>query len=220
MKQSPPRRALIFQGGWEGHEPAKVAALLADDLRAANFDPLVVDSTEILADAEQMRTFDVIVPCWTTGKLSPEQSAGLLTAVREGAGLAGVHGGMGDAFRGNIDYEWMVGGHFVGHPHVGAYTVRKTAVAHPITDGTPEEFAYSSEQYYMMVDPVITVLAETIYVYEGRRAVMPVVWTKTWGAGRVFYSSLGHALSEFDESGPMRQIARRGLVWAARGGES
>jgi hypothetical protein len=49
------------------------------------------------------------------GQLSREQSAGLQQAVRAGTGLAGIHGGMGDAFRGNLEYEWMVGGHFVGH---------------------------------------------------------------------------------------------------------
>lgn len=220
MNQSAKRRALIFQGGWDGHEPDKVADLFASDLRAEGFEVLVVDSTKILADAEQMAAFDLIVPCWTMGTLAAEESSGLLQAVRNGAGLAGAHGGMGDAFRGNLDYEWMTGGHFVGHPHVGDYTVRLTAVSHPITDGLPEEFAYHSEQYYLMVDPGITVLAETIYRHEGRRVVMPVAWTKSWGAGRVFYSALGHAVSEFENCGPMRQMLRRGLVWAARGGQS
>ena len=33
-----------------------------------------------------------------------------------------------DAFRGNVEYQWMVGGQFVGHPHVGKYTVRLTGL--------------------------------------------------------------------------------------------
>jgi hypothetical protein len=45
---------------------------------------------------------------------------------------------------------------------------------------------------------------------------MPVVWTKTWGKGRVFYSALGHDPSEFDAYPEVFAMALRGLQWAAR----
>jgi type 1 glutamine amidotransferase len=135
--------------------------------------------------------------------------------VRGGVGLAGIHGGMGDAFRGQTDYEWMVGGHFVGHPHVGEYTVRVADTGSPITQGLPQSFAYNSEQYYLLVDPANEVLADTLFTYEGRECVMPVTWTKAWGAGRVFYSSLGHAPEEFDTFPDSLTLATRGILWAA-----
>jgi type 1 glutamine amidotransferase len=210
------RSALVFYGGWEGHHPAELSQLLADDLTAAGFSVARHGDLQVLDEAAALAAFDLIVPCWTMGAMTEEQSKNLTAAVRGGTGLAGVHGGMGDAFRGNIDFEWMVGGHFVGHPHVGPYSVRKTLVEHELTAGLPCDFPYDSEQYYLLVDPANTVLLETDYAWEGTTVNMPVAWVKTWGRGRVFYSSLGHALAEFAEGQPMREFVRRGLVWAAR----
>jgi type 1 glutamine amidotransferase len=210
------RSALVFHGGWDGHHPAELSQLLAADLIAAGFTVQQSSELSVLDDAAAVAAFDLIVPCWTMGELTSAQTKNLNEAVRAGTGLAGVHGGMGDAFRGNIDFEWMVGGHFVGHPHVGPYKVRKSTVVHELTAGLPCEFPYHSEQYYMLVDPANTVLLETEYDWEGAKVNMPVAWIKTWGQGRVFYSSLGHDLAEFDNVPPMREIVRRGLAWAAR----
>jgi type 1 glutamine amidotransferase len=44
---------------------------------------------------------------------------------------------------------------------------------------------------------------------------MPVVFKRHFGAGRVFYSALGHIAAEFDHP-YMPLILRRGLSWAAR----
>ncbi len=210
------KRALLFWGGWPGHQPEAFAGRLAAELAGHGFEPELVNSLEGLADAEALRRFDLIVPGWTMGTLTPEQSRGLRDAVRAGVGLGGLHGGMGDAFRGDLDYEWMVGGHFVGHPHVGAYTVRVGATGHPVTATLPAEFAYESEQYYLLVDPAVEVLAEADYVWAGGRCVMPVAWVRPWGEGRVFYSALGHDPAELDRFPASLELAVRGLRWAAR----
>ncbi len=209
------KKALFIAGGWDGHQPEKIVQLFADELRSANFTADIETSLDVLADPERLKAYDVISPCWTMGALSKEQSAGLLAAVRGGIALAGIHGGMGDAFRGNTEYEWMVGGHFVGHPHVGDYTVRIQDFDSPITRDLPGSFAYRSEQYYMMIDPAVHVLADTIYVHEGRHTTMPVSWIRMWGKGRVFYSSLGHEPGEFDQFPEARILTARGLRWAA-----
>ena len=212
---SPVKKLLFISGGWDGHKPGQFVQILSNALSAQGLVCEAVESLDVLADAGHLRTFDVISPCWTMGELSPAQSKGLQEAVRQGTGLGGIHGGMGDAFRGNLDYEWMVGGHFVGHPHVGDYTVRVKDFANPITAPLPAVFAYSSEQYYMMLDPGIHVLADSDYVYEGRSCVMPVAWIKKWGEGRVFYSALGHAPEEFTEHPAALELAVRGIRWAA-----
>lgn len=209
------KNALLLSGGWDGHHPHEVAARLVHELAPRGLAAVSHDTLEILDDASALRKFDVIIPNWTMGSLTPAQSRNLVQVVRDGVALAGLHGGMGDAFRGEIDYEWMVGGHFVGHPHVGAYIVRRSAVESPITVNLPEEFSYHSEQYYLLVDPGNEVLATTVYRHEGRECLMPVAWTKSWGRGRVFYSALGHALSEFDDFPPARELALRGILWAA-----
>ncbi len=209
------KKALFLSGGWDGHQPDKIVHLFSEALHEHNFETEIVTSLDPLADEAALKAYDVIFPCWTMGSLTKEQSDGLLGAVRGGVNLAGIHGGMGDAFRGNLEYEWMVGGHFVGHPHVGDYTVRIKDFSSPITEGLPGAFPYNSEQYYMMMDPSVHVLAETEYIHEGRHTTMPVAWVRKWGSGRVFYSSLGHDPIEFEKFPAAKTLTVRGLLWAA-----
>jgi len=209
-------KALIVQGGWEGHEPELMAAFCAEKLKSEGFTVDIADSLDAFDDADSLARYQLISPCWTMGTLSPDQSANLRAAIHAGVGLGGFHGGMGDAFRGDIDYEWMVGGHFVGHPYVGNYTIELKDPTHPITEGLPSSFDYHSEQYYMMMDPGVTVLADTVYHHEGRAITMPVIWIRTWGKGRVFYSALGHKYQEFIDAPAVAQMTINGLKWAAQ----
>ena len=83
-----------------------------------------------------------------------------------------------------------------------------------------KSFEHRSEQYYMHVDPANEVLATTTFTGEHAPwidgVVMPVVWKKRYGAGRVFYSSLGHRAYELDVP-EIRTLMTRGMLWAARG---
>ncbi|NJK91714.1 MAG: hypothetical protein HC904_07750 [Blastochloris sp.] len=209
------KKILFLQGGWPGHQPEKFVQIIATALEPHGFKAEAALALECLEDAERLQSMDVIFPCWTMGELNKVQGTHLQEAVRSGVALAGIHGGMGDAFRGNIDYEWMVGGHFVGHPHVGDYEVRVLRQEHPIMQGQAALFPYNSEQYYMMMDPGVTVLAETDYQHEGRKIPMPVVWIRHWGKGRVFYCSLGHDPQEFQRHPQVLQLTVQGVLWAA-----
>jgi type 1 glutamine amidotransferase len=168
-----------------------------------------------------MSSLSVIVPCWTMGTISGEQEKGLLEAVRGGVGIAGWHGGMGDSFRNNCNYQFMTGGQFVGHPGgIIPYTVNITKPNDPLVKGIAD-FQITSEQYYMHTDPGNDVLATTTFsgAHDGadwiKGVVMPVVWKRTYGKGRVFYSSLGHVAAEFDIPA-VRTIMQRGILWAAK----
>ena len=209
------KRALFIAGGWPGHHPEKIVHLFAEALQPHGFDCRIETTLDCLTSSEELAAYDLIFPCWTMGELTKEQSAALVGAVRAGANLGGIHGGMGDAFRGNLDYEWMVGGHFVGHPHVGDYTVRIAARFHPVAAGLPAAFAYRSEQYYMLTDPGVHVLADTLYTHEDQVVTMPVAWIKRWGKGRVFYQGLGHEPAEFIRHPEALEFTLRGLRWAA-----
>lgn len=210
------KKVLMMWGGWDGHEPQQCTEIVAEALRAKDCDVQVENSLEPLEDKNLVEKYDLIIPVWTMGKMEPEQSKNLRAAVNDGVGFAGFHGGAGDAFRGDLGYEWMTGGHFVGHPYVGEYKVSLTDVKSPITEGLPQSFQYDSEQYYMMIDPAVTVLADTIYEFEGANVTMPVVWTRTWGKGRVFYSALGHKASEFEERREVLDMTIKGMLWASR----
>jgi hypothetical protein len=210
-------KALIVHGGWEGHEPKQVAKIFERELKKAGVDVEVSNTLGALDKVSPLKQFDVIIPHWTMGEISLKQWQNLDKAVCGGVGVAGVHGGAGDAFRRNLSFQWMIGGQFVGHPHVGDYEVRLTETANPITAGMPTSFEYNSEQYYQIVDPGVNVLAATTYDYDGHKVDMPCIWTKTWGKGRVFYSALGHGAKEFITYPHMRKMTIRGMLWAAAG---
>ena len=209
-------KALIYQGGWDGHTPDACAKTIATALKRKKVSVTVSDTLDCLNKISDLRKYDVIIPLWTMGGMTPKQNKNLLTAVRGGVGLAGFHGGMGDSMRGSLHYQWMTGGQFLEHPYVGKYEVYLTETANEITKGMPTRFEYDSEQYYMMVDPAVNVLAETLYDHDGHTVAMPVIWTKTWGKGRVFYSALGHVAKEFKTYKHVLDMTIRGILWAAK----
>lgn len=212
------REALIVWGGWSGHEPEQCAAIIKSMLEEDGFKVYVEDTTEAFADPT-IHDLSLIVPIFTMSKIEKEELSNLTAAVAGGVGLGGYHGGMGDAFRDAVDYQFMVGGQWVAHPgNIIDYRVDVTRSDDPIMEGI-ESFPYTSEQYYMHVDPSNEVLATTTFTGEHAYWIdgvtMPVVWKRKHGKGRVFYSSLGHVSKEF-ELPQMRTILRRGLNWAAR----
>jgi uncharacterized protein len=203
---------LIVWGGWEGHEPEAFAEHYAAVLQGGGLGVQVSPTLEALVDLEALSRLRLIVPIWTLGSIRPDQLDPLLQAVRGGVGLAGFHGGMGDAFRESTDFQWMVGGQFVAHPgDVVDYSVQIVDRDNPITSGLAD-FQVRSEQYYMHVDPSNRVLATTSF---GEGCVMPVAWTRHWGEGRVFYSSLGHSFADLAVP-EVGELQRRGMLWAAR----
>jgi type 1 glutamine amidotransferase len=212
------KTALIFWGGWEGHTPRESAERVAALLGAHHVAVTVGEGTKTLLEHD-LTTFDLIVPMVTMSTIEKEEVAALLRAVKGGVGLAGFHGTMGDSFRNEVEYQFMVGGQWVAHPgNIIDYRVTVTRPDDPIMAGI-SDFPYRSEQYYMHVDPSNEVLATTRFSGEYLDFIdgveMPVVWKKRFGQGRVFYSSLGHQAGEFDVP-EMRTIFERGALWAMR----
>lgn len=216
-------KALITWGGWGGHEPDKVAAIFRDMLEADGMAVTVTDSLSCFDDAEALRAYDLIVPVWTMSELSKEAAVNVSEAVSRGTGLAGCHGGMCDAFRANVLWQFMTGANWVAHPGGDGinYTVQITDPEHELVSGI-DDFQVSSEQYYLHVDPANHVLATTRfptvtwYHSPNGPVDMPVAWTRRWGLGRVYYNALGHKANVIS-AGPAHEMLRRGLLWAAQG---
>lgn len=217
------KKALLVQGGWDGHQPDLVAARFADVLKAAGFETTISDTLDAFADLEHLESIDLIVPIWTMGTIEGSLAKNVVNAVANGTGLAGCHGGMCDAFRDNVEWQFMTGGNWVSHPGGDnvTYPVTPTADAGELMEGIPE-FQVTSEQYYLHVDPAVHVLATTPFpqaewFHSPNGPVdMPVAWAKRWGAGRVYYNSLGHHADIFDIPEALDMMTR-GLLWAAEG---
>ncbi len=215
------RKVLVVWGGWGGHEPKKCADVFAPWLEAQGFAVEVSDTLDAYLDEDRMRALSLVVPIWTMGEITGDQWKGLSEAVKSGVGVAGWHGGMGDSFRQNTEYQFMVGGQWVAHPGgIVDYEVNIINHEDPITAGL-DDFKMHSEQYYMHVDPGNEVLATTTFTGEHGGAewiagtVMPAVWKRVWGEGRVFYTTLGHVAADFDVP-EVKTIVQRGMIWAAR----
>ncbi|RVU20916.1 ThuA domain-containing protein [Streptomyces antnestii] len=213
------RRALVVRGGWEGHEPVAISDRFVPFLKDHG---CAVDTSEDLAvydDAERLLATDLVVQCWTMGTITREQSDNLAAAVRAGTGLAGWHGGIIDSFF-DHGYHLLTGGRFVMHPPGYLdHTVHllPERAEHPVIAGL-QDFDVHTEQYWVLTDPHIEVLATTTFPPDelrDRPTVMPAVWTRTWGAGRVFVSVLGHKPDDFDVP-EVRAMTERGLLWASR----
>ena len=215
----PEKKAIIVWGGWEGHEPQACVQRFVPFLTEQGYELQVHNTLDIYLNTSLMQSLDLIVQAWSQGTVTNEQEQGILAAVKGGAGLAGWHGGTGDSFRNNVEYQFMVGGQWVAHPgDIIDYEVNITAPDDPIVAGL-DDFRMHSEQYYLHVDPSNEVLATT--TFGGEHAfwidgtVMPVVWKRMYGQGRVFFSSVGHVADDFDVP-EARIILERGMLWATR----
>lgn len=217
------KKALIVYGGWNGHEPEKVTNVFEKILLNEGFDVKTSDTLDSFLDLEYLKSLHLIIPVWTMGKITNEQLSPVIEAVALGTGIAGCHGGMCDAFRESVQWQFMTGGQWVSHPGGDnvLYKVNIKRNSSPIVEGI-EDFEIKSEQYYVHVDPAIEVLATTTfpminyYHATNGKVDVPVIWTKRWGHGRVFYNSLGHHADIF-ENKSISEIMRRGFLWAAKG---
>ncbi|MBC7949252.1 MAG: ThuA domain-containing protein [Chitinophagaceae bacterium] len=213
------KKILFTYGGWDGHEPTKFRDYMVPWLKSEGAEAIAHDTLDPYADQSLMNSLDLVVQLFTMAQITKEQEKGLLTAIENGAGMAGWHGGMGDSFRNNPDYQFMTGGQFVIHPGgVIDYDVKIYNKKDEITKGLTD-FKMKSEQYYMHVDPNIKVLATT--KFSGKHnswidgCTMPVAWKKMHGKGRVFYTSLGHNLNHITEVLPAMEMLKRGIRWAS-----
>lgn len=219
------KRALIVQGGWDGHEPVLTSKRFANMLEETGLWTVdIEDNLTCLEDKERLGTYDLLVACWTMGTITQQQRENVAKAVGAGMGLAGCHGGMCDSFREDTEWQFMTGGQWVSHPGGDGvqYRVNINHGSSPIVSDLTD-FDVCSEQYYLHVDPAVEVLATTRfphpdvpYYHSANKPIdMPVAWTKFWGRnGRVFYQSLGHHDDVFDNSPMAHQLMKQGLLWA------
>ncbi|MBU4464581.1 MAG: ThuA domain-containing protein [Actinobacteria bacterium] len=228
------RRALVVRGGWEGHHPVEATELFFPFLERSGFEVRVEESNEVYADHEVMAATDLVVQSVTMSDISREAFLGLRSAVERGTGLAGWHGGIADSYRNNSDYLQLIGGQFATHPskHPGecggdetdnflTHTIDLTDLgrAHEITAGL-EDFTLRTEQYWVLHDDLNDVLATTTHPVQPyhpwhRPITSPAVWTRLWGAGRVFVSTPGHSMDVLRDEN-VRTIIERGMLWASR----
>ncbi|MFD2794996.1 ThuA domain-containing protein [Promicromonospora vindobonensis] len=235
MTTSKTKSALIVRGGWDGHQPVETTDSFLPFLREHGYDVRVEGTTAVYADVDYLAGVDVVVQTTTMSTIEGEELRGLVSAVRNGTGLAGWHGGIADSYRSSSDYLQLVGGQFACHPpkaapdHLAGEAadnfVRHTIdivperADHPIVAGITD-FELTTEQYWVLSDDYNDVLATTTLAARDfdpwhRPVTCPAVWTRLWGEGRVFVSTPGHDLATVSDQN-VRTIIERGILWASR----
>ena len=213
------KKILMVYGGWNGHQPAVFVAKVSKWLEAAGAQITLSDSLGVYTNKKIMDATDLIIQYWTMGEITKEQFRGLENAIKRGVGLAGCHGGLGDSFRNNPEYQYMIGGQWVEHPGGKIdYTVTILDTDDPISSGIKDFEIQDTEQYYMHIDPNTKVLATTRFTDSVhswiKDRVMPVAWKTYYGTGRVFYLSIGHDPKDFNTL-EAKQLLFRGIRWAS-----
>lgn len=215
------RSALIVRGGAEFHDPVGTTDSFLPYLKKQGFSVDIAEDLSVYDDRDLLSRTDLVVNCWSRGQLSPERAANLDNAVRAGTGLAGWHGGIVAAYA-ERRYQWLTGGWFTCHPGnfvPHTLTVRPERADHPIVAGV-DRVELDTERYWMLADPLNDVLATITFPVEDtgpwhEPVTHPALWTRRWGAGRIFVSTVGHHLPDLDIP-EIRLVTERGLIWAAR----
>ena len=212
------KNVLVVWGGWEGHKPSLFASHVEKWLISQNANYQINNSLNAYDNFKELIKYDLIIQSVTQGKISKNQEANLLKAVRNGVGIAGAHGGLADSFRNNTNYQFMIGGQWVEHPG-GKVKFKINMLDDELTHGL-DDFEIFTEQYYLHYDPNIEIIANTKFNGETfpwiEDVVMPVSWKKTYGKGKVFYISIGHDPDEFMMHEDGWKLLTRGFVWATR----
>ena len=154
------KNVLIVYGGWEGHQPEIFAKKIADWLKNQKANVTLSESTVSYTNTALMESLDLVIQhitmsddeCHRESKWSYEKPS-----KARGVGLAGCHGGLGDSFRNDTEYQYMVGGQFVKHPGGQVdyeVTISKTT-DDPINGRDTMILSFTTEQYYMHFDPLI-----------------------------------------------------------------
>ncbi|MHA1792565.1 MAG: ThuA domain-containing protein [Promethearchaeota archaeon] len=225
------KKALIIWGGWSGHTPYPSSLLMQDILEEEDYEVLVENSLEPYLDYKLLSSMDLVIHCWTQANEKEHEimmgkggTSNLSNAILDGLGFVGWHGGLNDSFRNDTEFAFLIGSTWVAHPGgVIDFEVNISKPDDPIVKGL-NDFKLKSEQYYCQFDPGIIsgvngeVLATTTFKHPygaWNGVVMPFVYKRWWGDGKIFYAAFGHTFADFNVPETV-EIMKRGMLWATR----
>lgn len=208
------KRILLFQRG---------RYLLRDKIYASFKNILsdyIVDKYEdvkIFSDRDFFE-YDTAIFFTQFDEITEEQEKNVLDFVASGKGFVGIHGASA-SFKGHPKYYEMLGGRFIGYKKGKDYNIKIVDKNHPITQGL-EDFIIEEEQYQhdLSMGKDIHILAEADYHDETDPKLEPIIWTKTYGKGRIFFCALGQKPKSLNEE-IMQTIIKRAVKWVLEGNQ-
>jgi len=213
--------AMVVVNGDDTHHDLLTAATVFQQLGIeAGFATRKAAGMHRFVDARQETADASVFLFYTSGGLfSTEQQRALAASVAGGKGVVALHGanimgwdgdGLDEKDRPLFD---LIGNRYLSHGpghHEGRHLIEIVA-DHPVTAGV-ESFELFDEYYeFELADENITVLAQR---HRADGVVIPVMYAREVGAGRVVYLALGHDLRAWGEPS-FRQLVKQALTWAS-----
>jgi uncharacterized protein len=221
MTALPAPRAMVVVNGDDIHHDLITASLVFQQLGAeAGFATRRAAGTGRFIDARpETAESDVYLFYTSGGQFHTEQQRALADAVALGKGLVALHctnvmGWQGDGLDpADRPLFELIGNRYLSHGpghHEGRHTIEIVA-EHPVTAGVADFELFDEYYEFELADDKIEILAQR------RRAdgvVIPIMYAREVGAGRVVYLALGHDMRAWGEP-PFRTLVRQALTWAA-----
>ena len=204
------KNALLLIGG-DYHPFIHCGQLLTKTLLHTN-----TCQVTIADDREQLThltNYNVVILYTQGGVLTPAQEAGLCDFVARGGGLVGIHGATA-SFTENARYLELIGSRFVGHGPLTEFAVTFRDRDHEITRRS-DDFRVVDEFYILEPQSEFETLATGSWHFQTH----PLVYVKSYGAGRVFYTALGHDERTFAQP-EFQKLIHRAVRWATRQAEA
>lgn len=192
------------------YEMGKQSGLWDAELRT---DTKLLTKKELPANAKNLNYFDAIVFASPTGELDMDESQkqDMLSFIHDdGKGFVGIHAAL------DTNYKWpeygeMIGGYFDEHPWFTFWApIVNEQPDFPAVRHLPKEFMKFDEIYQPKawsrdkVNVLLSLDASKLN-YDNNPRIhrtdrdFAVAWTKMYGKGRVFYSTLGHPIEAWDD---------------------
>lgn len=212
-------RALLLMGQppeqRQFHNQPEHWGMLAEHLRAADLSARVITDDLSVLNPRDLAGFDVLLNYSSGLQPTDEQTAALLSAVAAGTGFVGLHGATA-GFVNQPAYLAMLGGRFRRHDPLKHFTIHFVDRDHPISAGL-DDYEHDDELYELTAD---FVNRENVLPLSGVRVLAeaeghPMVYVKTYGAGRVAYLASGHDRRALGQP-TYRTLFSRAVAWAAR----
>jgi uncharacterized protein len=214
-------RAMVVVNGDDIHHDLITASLVFQQLGTeAGFATRRAAGTGRFADPRpETAESDVYLLYLSGGQFHTGQQQALADAVALGKGLVAIHcsnvmgwqdGGLDPAYR---PFFELLGNRYLSHGpghHEGRHTI-EIVTGHPVTDGVSDFELFDEYYEFELADDKVTVLAQR---QRADGVVIPVMYVRESGAGRVVYLALGHDMRAWGEP-PFRQLVRQALTWAA-----
>jgi type 1 glutamine amidotransferase len=175
-------------------------------------------------NAANLANYDAVV-FFTTGELpfNDAQKAALLQFVSSGKGFVGFHSAT-DTLYNWPEYGSLIGGYFQTHPWTQPVTIRVEDREHRATRHLGSSFTINDEIYQFRawsraaVNVLVSLDLASVPPDDARPDRRPdndyaLAWTKSYGAGRVFYSAFGHFDAVWDDT-KIQHLVKQGILWA------